>query len=53
MPKSFEEAVIKNQTEAVHNFLIGGYPLPVDIRNKASETALMIVFWVDVLVMMN
>jgi ankyrin repeat protein len=42
MPKIFEEAIHENEAEKVHNFLIGGRPIPVDIPNKASQTGLMI-----------
>ena len=42
MPNAFETAIRKNKAEEVHNFLIGGRPLPVDIPNKASQTGLMV-----------
>ena len=42
MPKIFEVAIRKNKTEEVHNFLIGGRPIPVGITNIASHTGLMI-----------
>jgi ankyrin repeat protein len=42
MPTSFETAVSENKYELVYNYLIGDWPLPVDIRNKASQTGLMI-----------
>jgi ankyrin repeat protein len=42
MPSAFETAVSENKDELVYNYLIGDWPLPVDIRNKASQTGLMI-----------
>ena len=42
MPSAFETAIRKNKAEEVHNFLIGGRPLPMDIPNKASQTGLMV-----------
>ena len=42
MPEFFEKALVENLPEHVHNFLIGCLPVPINIRNKASETALMI-----------
>jgi hypothetical protein len=42
MPTAFETAVSENKDELVYNYLIGDWPLPVDIRNKASQTGLMI-----------
>ena len=42
MPKIFEAAIHENKAEEVHNFLIGGRPIPVDITNIASQTGLMI-----------
>jgi hypothetical protein len=42
MPSAFETAITENKYELVYNYLIGDWPLPVDIRNKASQTALMI-----------
>jgi ankyrin repeat protein len=42
MPTAFETAITENKYELVYNYLIGDWPLPVDIRNKASQTGLMI-----------
>jgi ankyrin repeat protein len=42
MPPSFEAAIKENKSTTVHNRLIGSNGLPVDIRNKASQTGLMI-----------
>jgi len=42
MPKTFESAIHENKAEEIHNFLIGGKPIPVDITNIASQTGLMI-----------
>jgi ankyrin repeat protein len=42
MPLSFEAANKQNDSTTVYKSLIGPNPLPVDIRNEASQTGLMI-----------
>jgi ankyrin repeat protein len=42
MPTIFETVIKENNNEQVYNYLIGNRSLPVDIRNKASQTGLMI-----------
>ena len=42
MPTIFETIIKENNNEQVYNYLIGNRSLPVDIRNKASQTGLMI-----------
>jgi hypothetical protein len=42
MPTPFETAVKKNNQNFVHDLLTGARPLPIDIRNEASQTGLMI-----------
>ena len=42
MPTPFETAVKKNNQHLVHDLLTGARPLPIDIRNEASQTGLMI-----------
>jgi hypothetical protein len=42
MPTLFENYIIGNEAEEVHNLLVGKRPLPIEIRNKASQSGLMI-----------
>ncbi len=42
MPTSFEKALTENDYELVCNCLTGNRPIPINIRNKASLTGLMI-----------
>ena len=42
MPKNIEEAIRSNDWDQVRNFLSGPSGLPINIRNKAFETPLMI-----------
>jgi ankyrin repeat protein len=42
MPAPFETAVQENNTKLVHDLLSGARPLPIDIRNEASQSGLMI-----------
>ncbi len=42
MPSAIETAIKENDSHTVHTFLTGSRPLPVDVRNEASQTGLMI-----------
>jgi hypothetical protein len=42
MPTLFENYIIGNEAEEVHNLLVGKRPLPIEIRNKASQSGLMV-----------
>ena len=42
MPTPFETAARKNNKNLVHDLISGARPLPIDIRNEASQTGLMI-----------
>jgi ankyrin repeat protein len=42
MPTSFETAIKENNDDLVCNWLTGNRPIPINIRNKASLTGLMI-----------
>jgi ankyrin repeat protein len=42
LPPAVEIAIIENDSQTVHSVLTGCRPLPVDVRNKASQTGLMI-----------
>jgi ankyrin repeat protein len=42
MPTPFETAARKNNKNLVHDLLSGARTLPIDIRNEASQTGLMI-----------
>jgi ankyrin repeat protein len=42
MPTIFETIIKDNNNEQVYNYLIGNRSLPVEIRNKASQTGLML-----------
>jgi ankyrin repeat protein len=42
MPTPFENAVKESNKKLVHDLLSGSRPLPIDIRNEASQTGLMI-----------
>jgi len=42
MPTPFENAVKESNKKLVHDLLSGSRPLPIDIRNEASQTGLMV-----------
>jgi hypothetical protein len=42
MPTLFEDYIIGNDAEEVHNLIVGKRPLPIEIRNKASQSGLMV-----------
>ncbi len=42
MPKMLETACIENEDDKVIKYLTGTRPVPTDVRNKESETCLMI-----------
>jgi len=42
MPNVFEQAIQVNNSDKVHQFLTEGKKIPVDIRNRKSQTGLMV-----------